>query len=257
MLLYKNGDKKSDHNDKNTILDKIRTEVSKDEHNDKESFKYLRFLLENSDTDLNKFVKSVGDWYDASMERCGGWFKKNMMFLTLGLAFLIATLFNIDTLQIVNQLSEDKEAREQYIELAGQMLDNQENTFSTPVYDTSLEKRLLQDSALFEANNKDSITFRNAVIDSVNRHIFDIQKKLISRMDTLYTTSQQAQSVFSFKREGRACWFFDSWLNFLGCLITALALSLGAPFWFDLLNKFMKLRTSLVSQSKKESSNAA
>jgi hypothetical protein len=27
-----------------------------------------------------------------------------------------------------------------------------------------------------------------------------------------------------------------------GWLLTALAISLGAPFWFDLLNKFMQLR---------------
>lgn len=31
----------------------------------------------------------------------------------------------------------------------------------------------------------------------------------------------------------------------LGYLLTALAISLGAPFWFDLLNKFVKLRSSV------------
>jgi len=31
----------------------------------------------------------------------------------------------------------------------------------------------------------------------------------------------------------------------LGWLITALAISLGAPFWFDLLNKLMTLRGSI------------
>ncbi|MCP4612473.1 MAG: hypothetical protein GY845_27560 [Planctomycetes bacterium] len=33
----------------------------------------------------------------------------------------------------------------------------------------------------------------------------------------------------------------------LGWLITAIAISLGAPFWFDLLNKFTKLRSSIKS----------
>ena len=31
---------------------------------------------------------------------------------------------------------------------------------------------------------------------------------------------------------------------FLGWLITAFAVSLGAPFWFDLLNKFMNIRSA-------------
>jgi hypothetical protein len=257
MLIYKKDDKKTEIDDKNTLLTKISTEINKDEFNDKESYKYLRYLLEISEGNLNKFVKSVEEWYNATMERCGGWFKKNMMFLTFGIAFLLTTLFNIDSIEIIKELSKDKEAREQYIQLAGQMLANPVITNPTPVYDTNLEKRLLQDSSLFEANNKDSVAFLNAVTDSVNSHVFSIQKVLISRMDTLYATSQHAQQVFSFKRKGKVSWFFDSWLNLLGCLITALALSLGAPFWFDLLNKFMKLRTSLVTQPKKESSDTA
>ena len=37
----------------------------------------------------------------------------------------------------------------------------------------------------------------------------------------------------------------DQWLTIaLGWLITALAVSLGAPFWFDLLNKFVNIRAS-------------
>jgi hypothetical protein len=32
--------------------------------------------------------------------------------------------------------------------------------------------------------------------------------------------------------------------HFAGYMLTAIAISLGAPFWFDLLNKLMKLRTS-------------
>ncbi len=32
--------------------------------------------------------------------------------------------------------------------------------------------------------------------------------------------------------------------HFAGYLLTVLALSLGAPFWFDILNKLVKLRTS-------------
>jgi hypothetical protein len=36
----------------------------------------------------------------------------------------------------------------------------------------------------------------------------------------------------------------------LGWLFTALALSLGAPFWFDLLNKFMVVRSTIKPREK-------
>ena len=41
------------------------------------------------------------------------------------------------------------------------------------------------------------------------------------------------------------------WLETLtGWLITTLALSLGAPFWFDVLNKFMVVRSTVKPQEK-------
>ena len=43
--------------------------------------------------------------------------------------------------------------------------------------------------------------------------------------------------------------------HFWGYLLTVLALSLGAPFWFDLLNKLVKLRTG--KQVADDSSTAA
>jgi hypothetical protein len=42
-----------------------------------------------------------------------------------------------------------------------------------------------------------------------------------------------------------------SWpMKIIGWLITTLAISLGAPFWFDLLNKFMAVRSSLKPKEK-------
>ena len=36
----------------------------------------------------------------------------------------------------------------------------------------------------------------------------------------------------------------------LGWIITGFALSLGAPFWFDTLNKFMVVRSTIKPQEK-------
>ncbi len=39
-------------------------------------------------------------------------------------------------------------------------------------------------------------------------------------------------------------------LKIFGWLITAVAISLGAPFWFDLLNKFMVVRSTVKPREK-------
>ena len=40
--------------------------------------------------------------------------------------------------------------------------------------------------------------------------------------------------------------------HFFGWLLTALALSLGAPFWFDLLNKFIVVRSTVKPKEKSQ-----
>lgn len=55
-----------------------------------------------------------------------------------------------------------------------------------------------------------------------------------------------------FLSTGKKWGYFFSLLasNFLGFLLTAFAISLGAPFWFDLLNKLISLRTAVKENTK-------
>jgi hypothetical protein len=214
---------------------------------------YLNFLFNEVNGDIEKFKKLLEKWFDTTMERSTGWYKKNLTFITFGFGLLIAMLFNIDSFKIVQSLSKDPKAREQYVQMAAQALNNPVFTNPSPTIDTTLRKRLLSDSDLFKRLGKDSAAFRKAMNDSVYQQVSHTQKELIARMDTLYKMSEHAQSILSFKRLRCPLWFFDDWANFLGCLVTAIALSLGSPFWFDLLNKLMKLRSSIAITSASES----
>lgn len=49
---------------------------------------------------------------------------------------------------------------------------------------------------------------------------------------------------------GAGGWLDQIYWHFLGWLITALAVSLGAPFWFDLLNKFIVVRSTVKPHEK-------
>jgi cell division septation protein DedD len=47
-------------------------------------------------------------------------------------------------------------------------------------------------------------------------------------------------------------WYVQLWRHWLGWLLTALAISLGAPFWFDLLNKFIVIRSTVKPKEKSQ-----
>ena len=49
---------------------------------------------------------------------------------------------------------------------------------------------------------------------------------------------------------GPGGWGDQIYWHWLGWLVTALAVSLGAPFWFDLLNKFIVVRSTVKPKEK-------
>ena len=176
---------------------------------------FIRSLLEDAQNDLDKFKTSLEQWYDDTMERVTSWYKKWIQLTMFLIGFSIAAIFNVDTIEIVKKLSHDPKAREQYVALAQKLVDDKE--FAKQVAgDTSQQKN------------------------------FDELKKTFT---SLRAQAMENNEVLTVKRGP----FGPD--QFFGWLITAIALSLGAPFWFDLLNKLMKLRGSVqtASQSSSES----
>lgn len=51
---------------------------------------------------------------------------------------------------------------------------------------------------------------------------------------------------------GNRDWFVTAWAKTIGLLLTAAALTLGAPFWFDLLGKVARVRSAGVRPDKAE-----
>jgi hypothetical protein len=84
---------------------------------------------------------------------------------------------------------------------------------------------------------------RLVVQDTAYIKVLDGNQKQVAFISKYYT-------IHSIKFWGRCCYFLNlGWVNFWGFAITAIAVSLGAPFWFDMLNKLMQLRTSMKQQS--------
>ncbi|HPH37521.1 MAG TPA: hypothetical protein PL108_07660, partial [Sediminibacterium sp.] len=85
----------------------------------------------------------------------------------------------------------------------------------------------------------DTTEKKNVFIPQVDRALLvchSIETNVDVNGNTFYT--------FTFW-EKLGSFFLLFFIHFWGFVVTALAISLGAPFWFDILNKLMKLRTSI------------
>lgn len=160
--------------------------------------------------DLDKAQANIENWFDSGMDRVSGWYKRSTQWIILWIGIGVSIILNINTITIINYLSEN--------DLARMALVDQAVTLSKD--STSLQK-LNYDKAKAQLNS---------------------MKLPIGYPQGLASAQINASESFG---------VYNSILGpLLGWLITALAATLGAPYWFDLLNRVMVIRSTVKPHEK-------
>lgn len=187
---------------------------------------------------IDNFKGLLENWFDDTVNRVSGWYKRSAQLTLFIIGFVLAVSFNVDTFKIVQKLSKDKNAREQAVRIAATRI-------SAP---TSTKK----DSAT--AGKKDSCRASCSQIkyaDSLVRTDVPDANSIIANGWGNYGNKK----TYWEKVEYVICQTAKTPRSLLGFLITAIAISLGAAFWFDLLNKFMQIRNAGKKPEEKEKTN--
>jgi hypothetical protein len=67
--------------------------------------------IDAADGDLHKLQKNLEAWYDATMERVSGWYKRYTQWLILAIAVLVVGALNVNALRIADRLYHDQAMR--------------------------------------------------------------------------------------------------------------------------------------------------
>ena len=164
----------------------------------------LATILKGVGQDADLARKRVEQWFDDSMDRVSGWYKRWAQVILLVAAFALAVLLNADSFSLFSRLWSDAALRSQVAALA-------QNAAATPTASQAfadLSKLPLGWTGPWPA---------------------DFWKYLLSW-------------PFLFKLVG---WGF-----------TAFAASLGAPFWFDAMNKLVNVRLAGTPPAKQSESQS-
>ncbi len=197
----------------------------------------LQFISQSGNS-MEEFKKRLEEWFSDTMKRVTGWYKKQAAYITFLIAFVFSCLLNADTIKMAHTLSIDKAARETLVQMA-----------IKKAKDTTI---LHKNSPNF-ADTTITISGASHILDSVYKaDIAQINKTLAIGWDsailnhnldgTGYLTKKinefpaALQTINIFKN------VFGNGKVFLGILLTTIAISMGAPFWFDLLNRFVNFR---------------
>ena len=266
---------------------------------DKETWQILHLHLKESIFNIEKFTQKIEGWFDDSMSRVSGWYKRQTQAILFLMGILVAILFNVDTIQISGKLSTDKDARDKMVQFATNAIDQYKDdprvkkiadAKGNIIPDTSKTGMAANDSIFKQYRNKaDSIRqFIDGDIKKANDILALGWGDYGRRRDSAKLLKKYEEDSACNLKEGRALITASSpqqlrkqvldtiyekhWIKYkvgyviqqstrakklLGFLITAFAICLGAPFWFDLLNKLVKLRDSGKKEDNTQSTAAA
>jgi hypothetical protein len=267
---YKAKIRKAEEEAKKELIEVTQAKANKEQIVlDEETAKYVLTMWHASHGDLVKFKVHLETWFDRTMEQCLEWYKRKIQMILLVIGFLMAWIFNADTFKIIHRLSIDRDARDKLVTMASSYSKNgtvnidttripadQQAELNTVL--TSLktsEEQLNKDIA--ETNNllglmswlPDTIEFKlNPRTKRLEPPSYLEPAALTDDIYQQYSTLMQRNKPAKLAIDPYYKWgyFFGLLgLHFWGYILMALAVSLGAPFWFDLLNKIMRLRTAV------------
>lgn len=234
----------------------------------------LKSFWADSQGDVEKFKALLEKWFDDTMEHTSGVYKRKTQFFLFIIGLFIAVIFNIEAIQIAKKLSGNPALAKQLADNASVYLETHKELGTkvqpqtNPIFITgdslglkvSTDRNRLINEPMFYSL-KDTSFLRIEVtkdsnqrsIDSIQLTLIEKSTRLIDSVNTiLHTDISNTNELLGLgwncrntNREFLLCFKENfAWKSVLGWIITALAISMGAPFWFDLLTRFMKLRGS-------------
>jgi hypothetical protein len=179
--------------------------------------------IDDAQGDINAARKNLESWFDATMDRVSGWYRRRTQLILFLIGIAAAGVLNVDSIIIAQRLTNDKTLREGIVAAA-------QRQGAIPASDTTKSYDEL-------ANQLDKIGLPIGWTKTKD--------------GTIYPEAQMCTGV-------DACEF--TWGKLfkavVGWFVTAFAIMLGAPFWFDVLNRFMVVR-STVKPSEKSQNEAS
>jgi beta-lactamase superfamily II metal-dependent hydrolase len=176
----------------------------------------LELLLREARNDLTKFREGIERWFNDAMDRVSGWYKRRARILSLVVGLVVVVLFNADTLLIAKTLWSDDALRSAIVAQA--------------------EAATAEGPAPGAGGGTDDLGEAFDEVTNSLQRVEELQLPLgwsFQDGDPRWVSGHGALAVTG------------SWLGkALGWLITAAAISLGAPFWFDLLSKLVPIKTA-------------
>jgi hypothetical protein len=218
--------------------------------------------------------KGIENWYDNAMDRAAGWYKRRTQGRLLWMGLLVAVIANVNSVTIADYLAHAPEARKAVVQIAtdasahapgwltaGKAADAGVSA-ATPPAAADPMGTVADNSTDGNVTDGNSVAAPAAAAPAANPpaasaaptpaayyHDYSDQLEKIG-LPIGWSDASKKQTLAGFQHTGWARWLLAAFLLAAGYLTTALAIMLGAPFWFDLLGRLIVIRSTVKPNEK-------
>jgi len=183
-----------------------------------ETNQILKRFARDAQGNIDLVRQRVEAWYDETTTLATDWYKRRVRLILLAIGFVMCAFVNADTFVIAQRLWVDPTARATLDQLADQYVE----------------------SGVLETGGLDSLSV-DARMDSLMMRRERILARIESTDDVLGMGWGDFGGARTLRAKARHV-FHEARARVWGWLVTTLAISMGAPFWFDVLNRVVRLR---------------
>jgi hypothetical protein len=213
-------------------------------------------LIDAAGNDAAKARQNIETWYNSAMDRVSGWYKRRAQTIIFFLGVIVAVALNVDSVTVAKRLSTDKSLRDSLVVAADDYAKANANASPAASPSPSASPAKPTSAASSSASPSPTPCWEEACKadkDSPQCKLKKNQCELVALSLPIgwMDSSEDIHLKWpgSHWRRPGGWWDQIAW-HWLGWLLTALAISLGAPFWFDMLNKIIVVRSTVKPKEK-------
>ncbi|MEG3955623.1 hypothetical protein [Microcoleus sp. herbarium2] len=188
-----------------------------------------------SESGIKSLEKEIIIWFDQSMERASGVYNRNVKGFAVLIGLVVTLALNADTFHILETLNRDAALRSGISLVASNVISNNKKQIDDCLIETKKmddpRQKLTKQNQCFEAIYTGLDNIIMPLGWDTSNFPLSIQEQLAKQVNPLFPTTKVLSILGTIKL-------------IFGWLLSAAAIGMGAPFWFDLLGKFINVRNA-------------
>lgn len=183
----------------------------------------VRAAIVRAQGDIDRFRAAIEEWFDARMDALSRLYRSWSRWIMLGVALVVAFVFNVNPVRTVDALRKDASLAQATVDQAAAFV-------------KTVSGNLDVCAATADAPTATTVAGEATTTASPTERI----QQCYQSVQSAVARGRQLPPPLDFDGlfKGQGSW----WSYVLGGLLGAIAISFGAPFWFDVLRRVMSLR---------------